>query len=76
MEREAVKIGTITLKGTRSIEFDGLYMGDCNSIWVFKLTTEGLERKGKLYKTFDIAYLAPILGFSKFTYTTKYEALQ
>ena len=70
-----MKIGTVTLKGTRTVELDGLYMGECDSTFVFRLTHEGLERKGKLYKTFDIAYLAPMLGFSKFTYTTKYEVL-
>ena len=67
-----MKIATVTIKGTKSLEIDGLYMGDFPSTMVFKLTNEGHERDGKLYRTFDTAYLSQLLGFVRFNYTTKY----
>jgi len=67
-----MKIATVTIKGTKSLEIDGLYMGDFPATMVFHLTDQGHERAGKLYRTFDTPYLANLLGFVRFKYTTRY----
>lgn len=67
-----VTIGTLTIKGTKPIEYDGLHLGYTNITMRFKITDQGFVRKGKLFKTHDQIYLAEQLGFVNYKISLKY----
>lgn len=58
-----MKLARITITGKWPMSIDGLDMGYTGfASRVFYLTPEGIERKGKLYKTFDTGLLAEKFG--------------
>ena len=64
-----MQLGHVTITGNKSLEIDGLFMGYIKRTFRFKMTTEGLIRNHKLYKTLDPAYLAESLGFIDYKYS-------
>lgn len=67
-----MNIGHVTITGQKPLEIDGLFMGYTKKTVRFRMTTEGLVRNHKLYKTFDPAYLAEAFGFIDYKYSVRY----
>jgi len=58
-----IELATITVTAQWPMEVDGLFMGYTGRKTMrFRLTDEGIVRKGKLYKTSDIHHLLELLG--------------
>jgi len=70
-----VTIGTLTIKGTKPIECDGLYLGYTETTMRFKITDQGFVHDGKLFKTHDQNYLAEQIGFVNYKTSLKYKEL-
>jgi len=67
-----MELGTLTIIGTKSLEYDGLSLGFSKCTMRFKITNQGFVRNDKLFKTHDQNLLAEKLGFVNFKTHLKY----
>jgi hypothetical protein len=68
-------LGTCTISGQFPVEVDGLFLGFRPRRIRFDVTTKGLLRQNKLYKTHDGAMLAELLGIDNAKVTYNYNAV-
>ena len=67
-----MRLGTLTITGQFPNNLDGLFLShSAEAKIVFKWTTDGFIRKGRLYKTQDPAHLIQALGVLNSKYSLK-----
>lgn len=55
-------LGTVTVTAEIPLEIDGLFLGYRKRVLKFVSTSEGLVRKGRLYRTWDATALVVAMG--------------